>query len=226
MLSIGLLLGVVAILLYHGVNNSLSEEDKQYIPLYLNDINPLPEKPSYEDEINFIILVQQSVLRIAPEEKGLPFGQKRDLKELYEAKSGLCYDRSRVIEKILRYSGFKTRHISVYSTKKTRSSIKSIITSGVQSHAITEVLTKNGWLIVDSNYPWISINTNMQPISIKDMKLSIDNSAPILWNKVPPTIIYVEPFTYVYGLYSRHGYFYPPYNFFPDIHYGEFIQNI
>ena len=59
----------------------------------------MPEKPSYEDEINFIILVQQSVLRIAPEEKGLPFGQKREPKELYEAKSGLCYDRSRAIEK-------------------------------------------------------------------------------------------------------------------------------
>ena len=216
----------MAILHYHEVNNSLSEEDKQYIPLYLTNISPLPDKPSYKDEINFIILVQQSVLKIAPEEKGLPFGQKREPKELYEAKSGLCYDRSRVIEKILRYSGFETRHISVYSKAKTASSFKSIITPGVPSHAITEVLTKKGWLIVDSNYPWISINVDKQPVSINNIKHSIDNAAPIQWNEEPPTIIYLEPFTFVYGLYSRHGYFYPPYNFFPDINYGEFFQNV
>ena len=37
--------------------------------------------------------------------------------------------------------------------------------------------------------------------------------------------IYTNFFVAVYGLYSRHGRFYPPYNLIPDINYGEFIQN-
>ena len=38
--------------------------------------------------------------------------------------------------------------------------------------------------------------------------------------------LYNEKFFYIYGLYSRHGHFYKPFNPVPDIHYGEFIQNI
>jgi len=210
---------------YHAVDNSLTEEDRQYIPIYLSDVVPLPENPTYRDELRFIIAVQRSVLNIAPRNDGLPFGQKREPKELYTAKTGFCFDRSRVIEKIFRYSGFKTRHVSIYSKEKTDSAIKSLITPGVSSHAVTEVLTKNGWLIVDSNAPWVSTDTNDQPVSIDNIQLSIDNSVHIKWDKEPPTSIYAKPFTFVFGLYSRHGYFYPPYNFVPDINYGEIVQN-
>jgi len=227
LLSIGILFICAAVVLsYHAVDNSLSEEDKQYIPMYLSSVGSLPETPTYRDELDFIISVQRSVLNIAPRNDSLPFGQKREPKELYEAKTGMCFDRSRVIEKILRYSGFKSRHLSLYSKEKTGSAIKSLITPDVSSHAVTEVLTKNGWLIVDSNAPWVSTDTNNQPMSINNIQFSIENSVPIQWGKEPPTSIYVKPFTFVYGLYSRHGNFYPPYNFIPDIHYGEFVQNV
>lgn len=194
--------------------------------MYLSNVESLPKNLTYKDELNFIISIQGSVLNIAPRNDGLPYSQKREPKELYEAKTGLCYDRSRTIEKILRYSGFKTRHVSLYSKEKTGSAIKSLIAPGVSSHAVTEVLMKNGWLVVDSNAPWVSIDTNSQPMSIIDIQLSIENSTPIQWSKEPPTSIYEKPFTFVYGLYSRHGKFYPPYNFIPDLHYGEFVQNI
>jgi hypothetical protein len=42
----------------------------------------------------------------------------------------------------------------------------------------------------------------------------------------PPGYIYNERFFYIYGLYSRHGRFFPPYNVIPDINYSEFIQNL
>ena len=226
LISIAFLIICAAFVLsYNAVDNSLTEEDRQYIPMYLSDVVPLPENPTYRDELSFIISTQRSVLNIAPRNDGLPFGQKRDPKELYVAKTGLCYDRSRVIEKIFRYSGFETRHVSIYSKEKTDSAIKSLITPGVSSHAVTEVLTKNGWLIVDSNAPWVSMDTNNQPVSIDKIQLSIENSVHIKWDKEPPTSIYAKPFTFVFGLYSRHGYFYPPYNFVPDINYGEIIQN-
>jgi hypothetical protein len=221
-----LIICAVFTLSYNSVDNSLTKEDKQYIPLYLSDVSPLPDNSTYRDELHFIISVQHSVLNIAPRNDGLPLGQKREPKELYEAKTGLCYDRSRVIEKILRYSGFETRHVSLYSTEKTGSAIKSLVAAGVSSHAVTEVLTKNGWLVIDSNAPWVSTDTDGQPVSIEKIQEDAENAVHINWGKKPPSDIYVRPFTFVYGLYSRHGYFYPPYNMIPDINYSEFVQNV
>ena len=216
----------VNVLSYHAVDNSLSADDKRYIPMYLHDVRPLSNNPTYQDELKFIVSIQRSVLDIAPGNSGLPFGQKREVKELYEAKSGLCYDRSRVIEKLLRFSGFETRHISMYSKAETGSAIKSLMTPGVPSHAVTEVLTKNGWLVVDSNSVWVSTDANDQPVSMNTIQLKVENSVTIKWNRKPPSSIYMQSFTFMYGLYSRHGYFYPPYNRLPDINYAEFVQNV
>ena len=217
---------IIIVLYYNSVDNSLTDEDKEYIPKYLTTTSArLKQSPTYQEELEFILSVQNTVLNVAQENEGIPYRQKREPKELIEARSGLCYDRSRVIEKILNYAGFKTRHISIYSKSKTDSTVWSLISPGVSSHAVTEVLTKNGWLVVDSNNRWISIDINKQPISIQDIMLSTKNAKHIKWFQPPPSDIYKLPFTYVYGLYSRHGKFYPPYNFIPDINYYEFIQN-
>ena len=52
------------------------------------------------------------------------------------------------------------------------------------------------------------------------------HNSSIQWKAPPPTPLYTHPFVYVIGLYSRHGMFYPPYNYIPDINYLEFFQNI
>ena len=227
LLSVGVFsICLVPILSYNAVDNSLSQIDKQYISKYLVEVRPLPEKSTYEDEVNFIISVQHAVLNVAPRNEGIPFGQKREPKELYEAKTGLCFDRSRVIEKILRYSGFDARHVFILSKVETGSAIKAIMTVGASSHAVTEVLTKNGWLIVDSNAHWVSTDAEGRPISIEKIQYGVEHSVPIRWGLGPPSPIYAKPYTFVYGLYARHGYFYPPYNSIPDVNYGELLQNI
>jgi arylamine N-acetyltransferase len=73
-----------------------------------------------------------------------------ELGDLYEAKRGLCYDRSRAIEKVLSHLGFEVRHAAVYSTKKT-GRLAAFLTPKTQSHAVTEVKTEHGWLVIDSN---------------------------------------------------------------------------
>lgn len=227
LLSVGILsLCSVPILSHHAVDNSLSQLDKQYITKYLVEVRSLPEKSTYEDEVEFITSIQHAVLNVAPGNEGIPFGQKREPKELYEAKTGLCFDRSRVIEKILRYSGFEARHVFMISKERTGSSMKAIITPGVSSHAETEVLTSKGWLIVDSNAQWVSTDSEGHPVSIEKIRYAVEYSVPIRWGAEPPSTIYIKPFTYLYGLYSRHGYFYPPYNVIPDVNYGELLQNI
>lgn len=216
---------MVFFMAYSGVDKSLSREDKRYIPKFLEDVKPLPSDAKYAEEISFIRQVQDAVLTIAPKNDGLPHGQPREPKDLFETGGGLCYDRSRAIEKILIYEGFKTRHVAIYSTYETGQAIRSLITPGVSSHAVTEVRTQKGWLVVDSNERWISLNLEGEPISIREIQAALSGSKISLKDR-PQTEIYDRPFTFIYGLYSRHGKFYPPYNFVPDVNYSEFTKNL
>lgn len=225
-----LVISAIAALSYSAVNKSLTAEDRLYMPVYLSGVAPLPENPTYTDELNYIRAVQRSVINTAPGEGGLPRNHKRSLKELYAAKKGTCYDRSRVIEKILGFSHFRTRDISLFSKAKTKSAIKSLFTRKITSHSVSEVLTKNGWLVVDPNALWVSIDKNKQPVSMKRIRYNVENSIAVSWNSPPPSakksFTYDKPFIYIYGLYARNGKFYPPYNAIPDINYGDFVQNL
>ena len=217
---------ITALLIYSSVDTSLSEEDKQYIGKFLSTVEELPKSPTFQDELDFIRSVQQSVLDLAPTSCGLPVGQEREPKDLYEAKAGWCYDRSRVIEKILRSSGFEVRHISLYSNKQESAPALPLLSPNVSSHAVTEVLTKNGWLVVDSNEKFVSVDKGGKPISLKEIQLSAEGRAVIEWETRPRASIYSCPFIFVYGLYSRHGQFYPPYNVIPDINDPELFQHV
>ena len=223
-LAISIIL-LVLFLSYNEVDNSITEEDKVFITKYLENISPLKSNRRYKEELEFITKTQSSVLKVAPYNEGIPFNAEREPKDVYLASKGLCYDRSRVIEKILAFSGFDTRHISIYSTKNTNSPFRSLSTPNISSHAITEVLTQRGWLVVDSNDQWLSIDTQGNPVSIAKIKLSAEGSGEISWRQKAPNKIYKEPFVFIYGLYSRHGKFYPPYTFVPDVNYKELIQN-
>lgn len=178
---------------------------------------------TYDEEIKAIQLVQQSILKLAPLNEGIPLGRPREPATLIEAGKGLCYDRSRVIEKSLRLLGFAARHISIYSTTDV-SALEALITPGTSSHAVTEVLTSRGWLVVDSNSPWLSLTSEGVPVSMSVIKNSVGAAIPISWQQEPPSDIYKKPFVYVCGLYSRHGRFYPPFDAFPDVNYSEMLS--
>lgn len=211
------------------VDNLVYEQDARAISSALQ-LNPLEsyeyKKMSYKEQIEFIRHVQNAVLSNVPVNSGIPHGFPREPQDLISAGEGLCFDRSRFIEKALRQHGFETRHIAIYSTAITGSSIKSLLTPQVSSHAVTEVLTSHGWLVVDSNERWISLGNGYQPVSIDE--LSEMGSAGIVQNMIsmPTSPIYANDYTFVYGLYSRHGMFYPPYDRVPDINIAEILQNI
>lgn len=218
-------LGMAGVLAHHAVDNALSAEDRTYIPLYLSKVEPLPPAPAYEDELRYIVAVQRAVLDAAPKNEGLPFDRTREPKDLYESGTGLCFDRSRVIEKVLSYSGFQTRHVSIFSTEKSFP-LRALATPGVTSHAVTEVRTQRGWLVVDSNDPWTSVGRNGLPMPMERLHAGVREGIPLSWQKAPPNPILNGSYTFVYGLYSRHGRFFPPFNFIPDVHYGELVQNL
>ena len=219
---------IIVVLKIHEVRVSLTDEDTVTIETVLQEKGiALPAGgAAYAEELTFILSVQDAVLEIAPIDQGIPYNTDREPKDLFQAGFGLCYDRSRAIEKILFYGGFKTRHVAIYSKEGTGSAIRSILTPGVPSHAVTEVKTRSGWLVVDSNQRWVSLDCNRMPVSIGEIN---NNFKDICWdpNFVPVmNSIYSQDFVYVYGLYSRHGRFYPPYDFFPDINWGEFLNNL
>lgn len=120
----------------------------------------------FQAEIELILTVQDAVLDAAPVDEGLPFGSTREPADLVAAGHGLCYDRSRAIEKLLRLAGMETRHVAVYSTAEAGSALAALTTPQVPSHAVSEVRTQRGWLLVDSNGRWISLTADGDPLAI------------------------------------------------------------
>ena len=213
------------ILFISRVDNSITNEDKEYIKIFIGLEKKSPSLLSYTEQLELIKLIQKSVLTVAAPNIGIEKRKTREPKDLYLKKAGLCFDRSRVIEKILRYYGFKTRHISIYSTKETGSILKSLVTPGIKSHALSEVKTSKGWLVIDSNEEWVALDNKNQPISISEIIKNKKNIKARLLNDFP-SFIFDENFFVIYGLYSRHGMYYPPFNIIPDINYSEFLYNL
>jgi hypothetical protein len=220
----------VGIIWYHNVDKKVTKEDIEYGSYFFNEINFRRDTISFPEEIQFIKQIQSNVLNIAPlyRKKGIPFNQTREPKDLYSLKEGLCFDRSRVIEKILMSYGFETRHVALYQDKVEKSNIKELMSSGTHSHAITEVLTQKGWMIVDSNAEWIGLDNDSSVYSCKKIQYFIQENKNISWQLPYPQEFkkfYGEECHVIYGLYSRHGKFYPPYNFIPDYNLRELLYN-
>jgi len=217
---------VLVVLWIHAVPVSVTEEDRTAADSLLKDLPAANEESTYDDQISFIAAVQDAVLKVAPVNKGIPFGESREPSDLIEAKQGLCFDRSRAIEKLLRSRGFEARHVFVLSKKDSPSALKSFFTPGVKSHAVTEVKTSRGWLVVDSNTRWMSLDADGSPVGMAGLTEASGPKGKIEWKEPPPEIYErIYPFVFIYGLYSRHGEFYPPYDPVPDVNYGELFYN-
>jgi Transglutaminase-like superfamily len=224
------LLGLVALLITNDVSTALTQDDAVYAERILSetghgDIVSQAPPASFDDQVRTILAVQDAVLSMAPKNKGLPLGKPRELRELYEAKHGLCYDRSRAIEKILSSLGFEVRHAAVYSTKD-GSALTALVTPRTPSHAVTEVKTDRGWVVVDSNRHWIGLTSDGKAVDLATLKTE---GAGQRWDarlKEDMSLILAHPFTYLFGLYSRHGRFYPPYTPVPDVDWGQVPYNV
>lgn len=221
-------LGAVAFAATQQVDNTITPVDAEYLERILGPNQPrlATASSSFAGELASIALVQRRILDVAPVNAGLPKGSGREPKDLYEAKQGLCYDRSRVIEKALRSLGFVTRHVFIYATDGPERF--PLFKGGVRSHAVTEVRTREGWMVVDSNFPWLSLTTEGRPVGMKEVQADVGIgklawAAPFAGHQ---NDIYRRPFNYYFGLYSRHGGFYPPFTPFPDLHWGELLTHL
>ena len=215
--------GALALFATHDVPTAPTPEDARAIRQLLPNEKRLAG--SFEEEVALILRVQDRVLTASPEERGIDLDQSRELQDLIRARHGACFDRSRAIETVLRSYGFRTRHAAMYSTVETGSALRALTTPDTISHALNEVQTSRGWMIVDSKTRWAGLTSDGQPLDLAGIRANPKRK----WNsKVPGTLpeIYDAPFTWVYGLYSRHGRFYPPYNALPDVNWSELAENL
>jgi hypothetical protein len=214
----------VALAHYNEVSTNPTKADVAAVRSLLGPHARVDASATFEDQLRTIKLVQGRVLKAAPRNDGIPVRHTRELGDVLKAKYGLCYDRSRAIESALRVLGMRVRHIAVYSTAQ-HPAVESLLTPGTESHALTEVSTRRGWMLIDSNSSWISLRGDRRPLSIKQLQ-SVAPAARAEGDGTPPPPVFRHPFTWVYGLYSRHGDFYPPYTPVPDVNWSEFAANL
>ncbi|ODA68687.1 hypothetical protein A7A08_00519 [Methyloligella halotolerans] len=189
------------------------------------DLEVTAPPKAFADQIALVRAVQRAVLDAAPVDDGIPLGQARELSDLMKRGKGLCYDRSRAIETVLNHYGMRTRHVSIFSTRESGSTLEALATPRIPSHAVSEVLTEKGWMAIDSNRPWIGLTADGRAIGVADLQSDARKEwAQEVEADVNP--IFRRPFTFVYGLYSRHGRFYPPYLPIPDINWRQFLYNL
>lgn len=210
---------------YHNVSKKITSEDKIQIESLLNFQNEDVSKinDNFENQITFIKKIQSIVIdSISPSQTGIPLGRNREPINVIQYGQGQCFDRSRLIEKILIHYGFKIRHLSIYKMEESTKLLKTLLSTGTPSHATVEVKTLKGWMIVDSNTKWLSLDKNSLPMNFKNLN-------PDKFHQQPDVILlpfYSNNSLGIYGLYSRHGHFYPPYNRIPDFNFRELFYNL
>lgn len=201
------------------VSTRLQPEDVVAIKMILG-AQEKPSIQSFEDEIRLIRWAQAQVLKAAPGMEGIPDYSDREPMNLLQARSGLCYDRSRTLDKTLKWHGLETRHVYIlFAEKGVDTNFGQFLRyafSRSQSHAVTEVKTSRGWMLVGSNTAWISLNRDRQPVpasQVHERRTEFDH--PSDWIDTPLWAIR--------GMYSRKGQFYRPFVRFPEFNWSDFL---
>ena len=200
------------------VTKSITHDDHKISKL-LNVEKECTNLNKYEKEINCIKNIQKAQLNLIEEtkcrEKYINLGSI----EVINENTACCFDRARITEQALQIYGFKVRHVHLNETAK-RGYLNLLIPRS-KSHAVTEVLTSNGWLGVDSNEQFILLDKNNLPNTYEKAITSG------LINYHSEFSLYKKPLTYVIGLYSRNGTFFEPYlPYIPEINFKDFFSNL
>jgi hypothetical protein len=215
------------------VDTDLTLADRIYVQRMLRSVGRadlhenIAASLSNDGKIDAILAAQDAVLRHGPIHVGIPLDHEREPRDLFEAGHGLCFDRSRAIEKSLAFLGFETRHLAVYSVDEGVGTWEHLFGSHRASHSVTEVRVDDRWIVVDSNARWIGLTAGGRALSVEELRGSPDLASSAWDRRVsdPPSFIFAMRFTYVIGLYSRHGRFYPPFVPVPDVDVAQLWHN-
>jgi len=188
------------------------------VVVFKDDLNltELQHPQTFADEIRAIKMIQHRVFDKAPFGAGIPDYEPREPYDLIKKREGLCFDRSRTLDKAFDFIGLPVRHVYLLYLHD-RSFLGALSHYGQRSHAVTEVKTSKGWMFVDSNMEWIALTRDGQVVNADDVwkRASEFDAMPTYLN---------EPWVAIRGMYSRRGQLYPPYIMFPDFNWMDYFS--
>lgn len=200
------------------VNNDLTPEDVQAI----NSLGVSGECHGLHDfpaELGCIRSVQLSIKTHVSDMRCADKSQIIEPDQFLARGYGCCFDRARFIEKTLQFYGFQTRHLALHHLTIP---VLGYLLPVNSSHSTSEVLTSKGWMYVDSNSLFVLISNTDEPLTA--IMLRQIDWGELKQRPVPEEFFSHNP-TIFYGLYSRHGYFYPPKIPLPDIDWSQLNFN-
>ena len=172
---------------------------------------------SFDDEIAWIRKAQTEVFARAPLGEGIADNQTREPADLMErVRHGLCFDRARSLDKAFTYMGFESRHVYLLFRQKP-SFIRTLFTRASPSHAVTEVKTSRGWMMVDSNSPWIALTPAGAVVNADEVWKRAGEFGAIPQYLRPP-------YWAIRGMYSRKGHLYSRISMFPEFNWSDFMR--
>lgn len=233
-ISLSITLLIVVLLLLSNKTLTLSIQDKAYIDSFRREWNmhetPQTVHKDFQSEYLFIEKLEHSVLNEICH-KEISHSMFGNMSYYFKEKMGFCYDRAVLMEKVFLYYGFPFRHIFIYypSEKDKDPGLYDFFRKSTESHAVLEVKTKNGWMLMDSNSDWIGLSKNGKPFTIKDLRADLYDNGKIdlkeeytngvpFWKEHPK-------FNYVYGFYSRNGSFFSPHIGLPEVNLRMLLYN-
>ena len=207
-----ILLLYIILIVVSNVSDELTTED---VSAFMAEGFLPTQKPiEYKDQINLIKDLQSRVIDKFPIGEGIEIFNEREPSNLNFTRRGLCFDRSRYLDKLYKFYGFNSRHVFLLY-KENNNFISTFVTKGSPSHAATQVLTVKGYVLVDSNFKEVLLNGNGEPIILTDLAKGGAN-----------IIGYNKSFWPIIGLYSRNGNLYKPYLPVPDVNLYALMENI
>jgi len=214
---IGIFVILLLVFLLFNSAPGITREDETYLTAFLKEWNiTLDKKKVHQDqqsEIAYISRVQDSVLNTI-QHFTIPFDSAGNVQCYFTTRKGLCFDRALLLEKFCQLAGFNVRHLYIYFNGKGQKPERSdLFHKNLNSHAMFEVETKEGWMAVGTNCNWLGLDQQGHPMTLgmirtKLEQLSLALSKPFTVGR--PFYDELEnkgAFRFVYGVYSRHGQF-------------------
>lgn len=216
-LIVNVLLGFIT-----NVPTHLDDEDKLVFAQYYIKYKEVRNKGNPQSEFDLIRDIQEAVLLKVPFGPGIPAYSAREPTNVLKRDTGLCYDRSRLLDKLFVWAGFETRHVYILYKPKifgkyTLPLWLALFMPHSDSHAVTEVRTSKGWLLVDSNDNFISVNRKGNVVDADQIWSHITE-----FDAIPH--YFTVPFWAIRGLYSRRGHLYRPYLPYPQLNWSDFFN--
>jgi hypothetical protein len=188
--------------------------------------------------MNFITAAQKATISTVQHEE-IELEHFGDVSFYFNQRKGFCYDRAVLMEKFFAHYGFPFRHVYLYFGEDGKSpTFFSLFNKNTTSHALLEVKTKKGWIVLGTNADWVGLTANGEVLNTATLKKALkQHGEPKLQNDATKGLCFWngkgDTFNYVYGLYSRHGNFFRNssnevmslFHFIPDYNFSMLFDN-